>query len=144
MKHRIKGKKLGRNTLQRTALIKNQIRALFTYGSIKTTYPKAVALRPLAEKYCHIAIKANLTSRRALYQLLQDRHWVKRVEFSLLNSFPDYQQNFLRIVIIGNRQGDDAKIAKVSFVKPVSFSKETDKSPTKDVKTKKPTKKKNE
>lgn len=135
MKHRMSGKKLGRNTLQRASLIKNQIRALFTHGSIKTTYAKAVALSSVAEKYCHTAVKANLTSRRALYGLLQDRHWVKRVESGLLQAFPNYNLNFLRIVIIGNRQGDDAQIAKVSFVRPITFQ---------EIKTKKTLKKKND
>lgn len=144
MKHRKLGKKLGRNTLQRNSLIKNQIRSLFTYGHIYTTYAKAVALSSLAEKYCHTAVKANLTGRRALYDLLQDRHWLKRVESGLLQAFPNYNLNFLRIVIIGNRRGDDAKMAKVSFIRPVTFNKTSEKPAKKEIKTKKTSKNKNE
>lgn len=144
MKHRMTGKKLGRTTLQRASLIKNQIRSLFTYGSIKTTFPKAVALNRLAEKYCHQVVLANLTSRRALYDLLQDRHWVKRVETGLVQAFPNYNLNFLRIVIIGNRKGDDAQMAKVSFVRPVTFQKVSEKPVKKEVKPKKTLKKKND
>lgn len=121
MRHRLKGKKLNRTTKHRKALLKNQLRSLLIHGSIKTTYAKAKALLPLAEKFCHRAVEADLNSKRFMYTYLQDRSWVAQVESALVTAFPDQKSNFIRIVKTGNRIGDDAPIAKVSFVKPVDF-----------------------
>ena len=50
MKHRIKGRKLNRNSSHRKALFRNLSIALITNEGIKTTLPKAKELRPFIEK----------------------------------------------------------------------------------------------
>jgi len=122
MKHRIKGKKLGRVSKQRTALFKNLLRSLLIHGSIRTTYAKAKAVTPLVEKFCFQAVKANLSSKRYMYRYLQDRTWVSHVEKAILTAFPNTKSNFTRLVKTGNRLGDDAPMAKLSFNKPIDFS----------------------
>jgi len=122
MRHRIKGKKLGRVSKVRKALLKNLLRSLLIHGSIKTTYAKAISLSSLAERFCHRAVQGTLDSKRYMYRFLQDRTWVSQVEAALLKAFPDSKSNFIRVVKIGNRIGDDAPIAKISFTKPVDFS----------------------
>ncbi len=136
MRHRIKGKKLGRVSKQRTALFKNQLRSLLIHGSIRTTYAKAKALIPLVEKFCHQAVKADLSGKRYMYRYLQDRTWVSQVEKAILTSFPDTKSNFTRLVKTGNRLGDDAVMAKLSFVKPIDFTFKQEEN--KDNKSKKP------
>ncbi len=123
MRHRYSGKKLSRTTNQRRSLIKNQVRSLFTSGFIKTTYAKAVASKPMAEKYARIALKADLTSRRQLFSLLQDRHWVMAFEKAMVDTYKDHQQSFFKIIKLLNRPGDDALIVKLSFNKPIILAK---------------------
>lgn len=122
MRHRIKGKKLGRVSKVRRSLLKNLLKSLLIHGSIKTTYAKAKALLPLAEKFCHRAVEGTLNSKRYMYKYLQDRNWVSQVEKAILKSYPDTKSNFIRIVKIANRIGDDAPIAKISFTKAIDFS----------------------
>ena len=49
MRHRIKGRRLGRSTKHRRALGSNLVAALFQHGRLTTTVPKAQEYRPPAE-----------------------------------------------------------------------------------------------
>ena len=60
MRHRKKGRILGRNSSHRLALFRNLSRALITHESIRTTVPKAKELRPFVEKLITLAKKASL------------------------------------------------------------------------------------
>src|SRR5262245_13613300 len=60
MRHRNKGRRLGRKTEHRIALFRNLSRALITHESIKTTVPKAKELRPFVEKLITLAKNAAL------------------------------------------------------------------------------------
>ena len=55
MRHRVKGRKLGRDTSHRNALRKNMIADLICHEQITTTEGKARMLRPAAEKIITIA-----------------------------------------------------------------------------------------
>ena len=48
MRHRVRGRKLGRTTAHRKALFRNQLTALFTHDRIVTTLAKAKELRQSA------------------------------------------------------------------------------------------------
>jgi large subunit ribosomal protein L17 len=60
MRHRQKGRKLGRNASHRLALFRNLSRALITHERIRTTVPKAKELRPFIEKLITYAKKGVL------------------------------------------------------------------------------------
>ncbi len=64
MRHRIAGKKLGRDTEHRIAMRRNMAIALLTHGQITTTLPKAKAVQPLVEKLITTAKRGTLTARR--------------------------------------------------------------------------------
>jgi len=142
MIHRKKGYKLSRTTKVRQSLFKNQLRSLLTYGSIKTTYAKAKALRPLAETFCHKAMAGNISSRRYMYSYLGNRHQVIHSETALKTAFGSQSSNFIKISRLQRRPGDDALIAKIAFTKPVDFSIKPKKAVVKKTPVKKPTSKK--
>ena len=50
-------RKLGRNSNQRKALLRNQVTALLNHGKIVTTETKAKEIRKIAEKYIALAVK---------------------------------------------------------------------------------------
>ena len=139
MKHRIFGKKLGRNRNERQALFRSQAYSMFTVGAIQTTKAKARALAPLIERLCSIVIKKeDLTARRQLFRVFQDRHVVNNAYTGIKAAFGTQGSNFTQIHLIKRRQGDDALIVKLSFTKPVNFKSEA---PVEEVKVK-PTPKK--
>ncbi|HPD44578.1 MAG TPA: L17 family ribosomal protein [Candidatus Woesebacteria bacterium] len=123
MKHRISGKKLGRNTNQRKALWLNQVRSMFIYGKIKTTSAKSKSVLPVIEKLGTVIMtQPDLIARRALFRYLQDRTWVNNVYDQFRKVFDGRTANFTKITRIKRRWGDDALIVELSFIKPIAFS----------------------
>lgn len=120
MRHRISGRQLGRNINERQALYRSQLRSLFTYGYIKTTNAKAKSILPLAEKIAAAAVKADLNSRRYIFSFFQDRNVVNRIVTAFSTTFAGQTQNFTQMQNVKFRQGDNALIVKLSFVKEVN------------------------
>lgn len=115
MRHRRKGKILGRKIGPRRALMKSLANSLILNGRIITTETKAKALRPIIEKQVTRAKTKTLASRRKLLKFLNEKAVNK-----LLNELgPFYQKRkggYTRIMKIGRRQGDNADIALIEFV----------------------------
>ena len=80
MRHRIAGRKLGRNTAHRKAMWRNMAVSLFTHGQITTTVPKAKALKPFVEKLITAAKKGDLASRRRVIAALGSNRIMIRSE----------------------------------------------------------------
>ncbi len=121
MRHRLFGRKLGRNHHQRQALFRSQAQSMFTHGSINTTRAKALAVVPLIEKICRLCQKADLSSRRRLFAIFQNRSFVKKIVEIIGPAFKDRQGNFTKITTIKRRLGDDALIVKIEFTQPVNL-----------------------
>ena len=140
MRHRIVGRQLGRNINERQALYRSQLRSLFTYGFIKTTSAKAKSIVPLAEKIAAAAVKADLNSRRYIFTFFQDRNVVNNIVTAFSTTFAGQTQNFTQMQNVKFRQGDNALVVKLSFVKevksiPVEISKADKKIASNKIKT---------
>jgi len=145
MRHRISGKQLGRTRHQRQALFRSLARAMFIHGSICTTKAKAQAVIPLIEKICRLCQKGDLSSRRRIFVVFQDRKFVNRIVKAISISFADRQSNFTKITHVKRRQGDDALIVKLEFTLPVDLKAENKSVPEdQDKKKLSPKQKKNE
>ena len=125
MRHRMKGKKLGRNFNERKSLWTAQVRSMFIYGKIKTTEAKVKSVAPIIEKLCSdVSSFAPLDARRLLYTYLQNRTWVNNVYTTFKKEFGEQKSNFTKSLKLYRRYGDDALVVELSFVKPITFSKE--------------------
>jgi len=120
MRHRISGRQLGRNINERQSLYRSQLRSLFTHGFIKTTTAKAKSIIPLAEKIAAAAVKADLNSRRYIFTFFQDRNVVNNIVAAFSTTFSGQTQNFTQLNNVKFRQGDNALIVKLSFIKEVN------------------------
>jgi len=147
MKHRVFGKKLGRNHNERQALFRSLVKSMFIHGSINTTEAKAKAIVSTIESLSTtINSKDELIAKRELFKILQDQTWVNNVVKTFKEVFPGQTSNFTKISKVKRRFGDDALIVNISFVKPVKFQtkKEVVKKESKETsKTKKEAKPKN-
>jgi large subunit ribosomal protein L17 len=133
MNHRIFGKQLGRNHHERQALIKSLSKSLFTYGAIETTKAKAQLVIPTVEDLANcIMSKDVIIAQRELSKYFQDRHFVKDVYDTFKSVFGDQKSNFTKFWNVKIRQGDDALIVKLSFVKPYTIIKPVEAKPTED------------
>ena len=84
MKHRIKGRKLNRNSSHRKALLRNMSIALIDHEKIKTTLPKAKELRPFFEKILTISKVDSLSNRRLAYSILGNNDGAIKKLFSII------------------------------------------------------------
>jgi large subunit ribosomal protein L17 len=122
MKHRIFGKKLGRNHNERQALFRSLTKSMFIYGSINTTEAKAKSVVSTIESLSTTIIsKPELTAKRELFKTLQDQTWVNNVFKTFKEVFGDQTSNFTQMTRVKRRFGDDALIVNLSFVKPIKF-----------------------
>jgi large subunit ribosomal protein L17 len=72
-RHMVRGRQLSRDTEHRKALRRNLVQSLFEHGKVRTTLPKAKEVRAFAEKLITLARRNDLTSRRRVIQLMNDR-----------------------------------------------------------------------
>lgn len=115
MRHLKKGKKFGRERDQRRALLTNMAVAFFTHGRIQTTEAKAKALRPYVEHAITRAKSATLADHRIL--IARFSPLLARRAIQTAREAARRQSGYTRIVKLGARRSDSAKMAILELVK---------------------------
>ena len=108
MRHRLKGKKLGRTKSHREMMLRNMVASLFKNESIKTTEVKAKEARKLAEKLLTWGKRGDLHSRRLALRYISNAELVKKVFESIAPRFEDRPGGYTRIIKLNQRRGDAA------------------------------------
>src|SRR3989338_6628317 len=116
MRHRSKKITLDRKKAPRKALLGNLAAQVILYEKIQTTEAKAKAVKPLVEKIVTRAKKDNLANRRLLLAKLPIKSSVKKVFEVIAPRYQETAGGYLRIIKLGVRQGDGAKMAQLEFV----------------------------
>jgi len=78
MRHRVAGRRLGRDSEHRVAMRRNMVSSLFEHETISTTIQKAKEVKPFAEKLITLARKGDLAARRRAISLLGNRNIVEQ------------------------------------------------------------------
>ncbi len=116
MNHRIKGRKLGRNSAHRKALFRNLSISLLQHELIKTTLPKAKEIRPFVEKIITIAKKDTLANRRLAVSILGNQAIVEKLFKEIGPRVAARNGGYTRILKFGFRTGDKAPMAVMELV----------------------------
>ena len=116
MNHFVKGKKLGRNSNQRKALLQGLAEAMILHGAIETTLVKAKYLRPYFEKLVTKAKANDLAARRYLLQRLTKKEIVSKMLDEVAPLFKERNGGYTRIQRTIIRSGDRAEMARISLV----------------------------
>jgi large subunit ribosomal protein L17 len=116
MRHRSKTVKLKRNASHRRALLSNLAISLIEHGRIKTTFGKAKALRPVAEKLVTLAKRDDLHSRRLAIAFLHQKDTVQKLFSEIAPASKDRQGGYCRITKLGARMSDSAPMAIIEWV----------------------------
>jgi large subunit ribosomal protein L17 len=90
--------------------------SLLRHEEIKTTLPKAKALRRVVEPMITLGKKPSLANRRLAFDRLRDRDIVEKLFGDLGPRFAKRSGGYLRILKMGFRKGDNAPIALVSLL----------------------------
>lgn len=115
-RHGYQGRKFHRERDQRSALIKGLAESLVKYDSIETTLPKAKEVVPYVEKLITKAKKGDLHNRRQVIAGLQTVESAHKLVDQLAPKMKGRVSGHLRIVKTDSRRGDNAQLAKISFV----------------------------
>ena len=116
MKHRVAGRKLGRTSMHRTALLRNMSTELFRHERIRTTLMKAKELRPFAEKLITLSKRETLHARRLVLRDIHDKDVVSKMFDTISSRFAQRAGGYTRIVKLGPRRGDNAEMALIELI----------------------------
>ncbi len=139
MRHKVSGRRLSRDKAHRTALRKNLVADLFAHEQIITTEAKARTIRPLAERIItkakrglakgqenpasEVHARRLVAARIAQYRIVEDEdgfqeevNVVRKVFNELAPRYAARPGGYTRIVKLGRRPGDNAKMAVLMLV----------------------------
>lgn len=116
MRHLKQGRKLGRTTAHRKALLRNLATALLEHERIITTEPKAKELRRVADKLVTLGKRGNLHARRQALQTVRSNSVVQKLFNEIAPRFAERQGGYTRILRLGYRPGDAAAMAVIELV----------------------------
>lgn len=151
MRHRKKGRKLGRNSAHRKALARNILRSLFEHGTIVTTLAKAKEYAPKADKLITIAKRAEVKAKeleqklssgesdnveqqcnavRAYYfkralVILKDKKLVRKLFYDIAPLYLERAGGYTQVLRLDkNRIGDNAPTAVLKLVEEMPEASE--------------------
>ncbi len=126
MRHQKNTRKLGRTSQHRDAMLANIVASLIIHKRVKTTLAKAKAARPLAEKLVTLGKGGTLHDRRLAIAKIGQKDAVATLFKSIAPSFKDRNGGYTRIIKLGPRNSDSAKVALLEWV---DFVVEDEKAP---------------
>ena len=122
MKHRVAGQKLGRDSAQRSALLRGLITELFRHDRISTTEAKARFMRGEAEHLITVAKRGiaeggnNVHAHRMAAKVITDPDVTMRLFNEIAPRFTERPGGYTRMIKIGPRVGDGAEMVVIELV----------------------------
>lgn len=116
MRHLKQGRKLGRTSAHRKALLRNLATALLEHERIVTTEPKAKELRRVADKLVTLGKRGDLHARRQALQVVQKPDVVRKLFNDIAPRYVERKGGYTRVLRLGYRAGDAAEMAIIELV----------------------------
>ena len=106
----------GGSSQHQRLMMANLVAHLVAAEGIVTTEAKAKALRPVAEKVITKAKKGGLHNHRQVVSYLGDKEMAHKLFTEIGPRYADRNGGYTRILKLGNRQGDNAPMARIELV----------------------------
>jgi large subunit ribosomal protein L17 len=116
MRHGKKFNHLGRQTAHRKAMLANMACSLIEHKRINTTVAKAKALRQFVEPLITKSKDDTTHNRRIVFSYLRNKYAITELFKEVSVKVADRPGGYVRIIKLGNRQGDNAPMAMVELV----------------------------
>ena len=117
MRHGVDGRKFGRNTSHRVAMLKNLANNLIREEQMVTTIEKAKETRRVTERLITLAKKGTLNARRLAFARTRDDEVVGKLFGDFMERYKTRSGGYTRIVKISERRwGDAAKMCMIEMV----------------------------
>jgi large subunit ribosomal protein L17 len=101
-------------------MLANLATSLFEHGRITTTEAKAKRLRPYAEKLVTFGKRGDLHARRQVLKVIRDKSVVHTLFAEIGPRYENRPGGYTRIVKLGPRKGDNAPMALIELVEPLT------------------------
>lgn len=115
MRHQVFGRKLGRDTNARKALLNNLASAVIVSGKVNTTLAKAKFAKPYIEKLITSAAK-NLLSKNRVLASRFSKDALNRLLTQVGPGFAKRPGGYTRIIKVARRVGDGAPMARLELL----------------------------
>lgn len=115
-------RKLGRTTDARLALLRNLASDLIIHERIETTEAKAKELKSIVDKMITLGKRGDLHARRQAAAFLYNKEAneedsvLQKLFNDVAKRYEDRQGGYTRVLKLGERQGDGAKMAIIELV----------------------------
>jgi large subunit ribosomal protein L17 len=116
VEHRIAGRKLGRPTDQRIALLRSLASEVIRHERIITTEAKAAEARKVVERLITYGKTGTLHHRRLALAKLPNKEVIKKVFDDLAPRYASRAGGYTRLIKLGPRKGDAAPMAMIELV----------------------------
>lgn len=116
MRHRKRGRQLGRNSKHRLALFRNLVTSLLEHERIETTEAKAKELRGITDRLITLGKEGTLHARRGALRVLRTKQTVQKLFDDVAKRFPARNGGYTRIIKTRQRPGDAAKLVAIELV----------------------------
>jgi large subunit ribosomal protein L17 len=137
MRHNKSGRKLGRNSGHRNAMLRNMVTSLIEHGRITTTDSRAKELRKLVDRMITLGKRGDLHARRQASQVIRTREVLAKLFDQVGPRFKDRPGGYTRIIKLGNRLGDNAPQSIIELVEEEFTAKPKKAAPAPKVEVKK-------
>jgi len=125
VRHRKRGRQLGRNTKHRLALFRNLATSLMEHERIETTEAKAKELRGITDRLITLGKQGTLHARRGALRVLRTKETVSKLFDDIAKRFADRHGGYTRIIKTRQRPGDAAKLVAIELVETGAESQST-------------------
>jgi large subunit ribosomal protein L17 len=116
MRHNVKGRKFGRDSSHKMAMMNNLAKSLIEHEQIRTTLPKAKDLKSYVERMITVGAKGTLHARRQLISKIGNGMATEKLLTSLKERYAERSGGYTRVLKAGFRQGDNAAMALIELV----------------------------
>jgi large subunit ribosomal protein L17 len=135
MNHHIAGRKLGRKTDHKIALLKNLVTSLIIHDRLTTTEAKAKELRRWADRMITLGKKGDLAAVRQASQTIKSKEAIGKLFKDLAPLFKERNGGYTRIIRYKNRKGVGAPLAIIEWTETMAGKEPEKKAPEKKAKT---------
>lgn len=123
MRHGYFGNQLSRNTKGAQALYRSLLTELFDHGRIETTVAKARAVAPTVDQVVNFAKKNTVAARREVTKILGSDKALDKIFSNVAPKFANRNSGYSRVIRLGERYSDSAKMAILELVEGVELAK---------------------
>jgi large subunit ribosomal protein L17 len=125
MRHRVSRSRLSYKPAHSNMLQRNLVTSVLLYEKVRTTLKRAQVVRPQIDQLITLAKKKNaMNAIRAINMVVTDTNASRKVMQVLKERYKTRPSGFTRIVPLGLRQGDGAKLVSLELVDSVLASDE--------------------